>query len=83
MKCLLCNLKFETVNELNDHYITFHNVDQNNCFFKKFFNESKNKILCQKCFKCDEFLTIKNHKVHNCLKHYVDGRTKPFENKPK
>ena len=40
----------QTVNELNDHYITFHNVDQNNCFFKKFFNESKNKILCQKCF---------------------------------
>lgn len=81
MKCLLCNLPFETSNEL-DHYGNFHKVDPNNYFFKKLFAESKNKILRLKCFRCNVFVTTKKHKiVHNFLKHYVRGKTKPFETK--
>ena len=81
MKCLLCNLPFETSNEL-DHYSNFHKVNPNNYFFKKLFAESKNKILRLKCFRCNEFVTTKKHKiVHNFLKHYVRGKTKPFETK--
>ena len=86
MKCLLCNLQFETIitiDELKYRYITFHKVDPNNHFFKKHFHQSKNKVICQKCFRCNEFFTTKNHKkVHNFLKHYPDGKTKPFEDKP-
>ena len=44
----------------------------------------KNKIICQKCFRCNKFLTTKNHKnLHNFLKHYADGKTNPFKDKPK
>ena len=82
MKCLLCNLLFETSNELKDYYGNFHKVDPNNYFFKKLFAESKNKILCLKCFRCNEFVTTKKHKIaHNFLKYYVGGKTKPFETK--
>ena len=39
--------------------------------------------MCQKCFRCDKFLTTKKHKnVSNFLKHYVDGKMKLFETKP-
>ena len=41
MKCLLCNLQFETIitiDELKYNYITFHKVDLNNRFFKKHFH---------------------------------------------
>ena len=82
MKCLLCNLQFQitiAIDEPKYHYITIPKVDPNNRFFKK----SKNKIICPKCFRCNEFLTTKNHKkVPNFLKHYADGKTKPFEDKP-
>ena len=62
MKRLLCNLQFETSNELKYHYVNFHKVDPNNYFFKKLFNESKNKTLCQKSFRFDECRTTKKHK---------------------
>ena len=50
MKCLLCNLQFQTVDELQDHYITFHKVDPEDYLFKKLFNDSKNKVTCQSVF---------------------------------
>lgn len=32
--------------------------------------------------RCNDFLTTKFHKnIHNFLKHYTDGKTKPFDNK--
>ena len=76
MKCLLCNLPFETSNGLKDHYINFYKVERNNYFFKKNFLVSwRIKLYVKKCFRCDEFVTTKNHKnVHNFLKHYFDGK---------
>ena len=87
MKSLLCTLQFETtitIDKLKYNYITFHRVHPNNGFLKNPFNKSKNKIICQKCFRCNKFLTTKNRKkLHNFLKHYADGKTKPFKDKPK
>ena len=35
-------------------------------------------------FKMRWFLTTKLHRnIHNFLKHYTDGKAKPFDNKPK
>ena len=33
MKCLLCSSTFENQEDLLRHYIDYHNVDENNCFF--------------------------------------------------
>ena len=53
-----------------------------NWFFQKFF-QSKNKSLLKHCVRCNEFLTTKKHKsVYNFIKHYEDGLTIPFEDKP-
>ena len=77
MKCLLCSSEFQAKYELKDHYITFHKVDQENYFFQKLFKQQQiNEIICQKCLRCDDFLTPKFHKnIHNFLKRYVDGKT--------
>ena len=37
MKCLLCSSNFQDKQKLIDHYLTYHNVYQNNWFFKKLF----------------------------------------------
>ena len=82
MKCLLCSSKFENENDLFDHYITHHNIDENNWFFQKLL-QIKDKAILIQCIKCDEFLTTDKHKaVHNFLKHYEDGKSIPFEKKP-
>ena len=30
MKCLLCSSKFKDDKELLDHYLSYHNIDENN-----------------------------------------------------
>ena len=83
MKCLLC--KFSTVNEeeLKNHYINFHNIDENNSFFKKII-ETKNDVLVgERCQKCNEFIpTLKYRNYHNFLNHYIDGKDIQVEDKP-
>ena len=37
MKCLCCGEVFHDQSLLKEHYVTFHNVDENNYFFKKLF----------------------------------------------
>ena len=65
-----------------NHYISYHNVDENNCFFQTLF-QIKDKSVLKRCFICDEFLVTDKHKaVHNFLKHYEDGKVMPFEEKP-
>ena len=82
MKCLLCSSKFENQNDLLNHYITYHNIQENNCFFKRLF-QIEDKAILRQCIRCDEFLTTDKHKaVHNFLKHYEDGKSIPFEEKP-
>lgn len=56
MKCLLCSSVFENEEELIQHYVSYHNVDENNCFIQKLF-QTKNKPVFKQCVRCDEFLT--------------------------
>ena len=82
MKCLLCSSKFQDQQKRIDHYLTYHNVNQNNCFFKKLF-VTDNKTFLKKYIRCDEFLTTKKEKAkHDFIKHYDAGKEIPFEEKP-
>ena len=82
MKCLLCSSVFESEEELIWHYVSYHNVDESNWFFQKLF-QVKNKAIYRQCIRCDEFLVTEHHKaVHNFLKHYDEGKSIPFEDKP-
>ena len=82
MKCLLCSSKFKDQKKLLDHYLSYHNIDENNRFFQKLF-QSKNKSLLTNCVRCNGFLTTEKHKVvHDFLRHYDDGKSILFEEKP-
>ena len=81
MKCLLCFSKFKDQKDLLNHYVTYHNVDENNWFFQKLF-QIKDKRLLKRCLRCDKFLeTEKQKTVHSFVKH-EDGKTIPYEEKP-
>ena len=65
MKCLL------------NHYVTYHNVQENNLF------QIKDKTLLKPCLRCDEFLESEKKKsARNFLKHCKDGKAIPFKDKP-
>ena len=73
---------FENEQELIQHYISYHNVDQNNWFFQKLF-QPKKKAVFKQCLRCNDFLTTGDHKVrYDFLKHYDQGQNIPFEDKP-
>ena len=76
MKCLLCNCKNNKIEELKDHYVKYHNVDENNLFFKKLIDQKKknkkNVIHRRKCNYCNEFVFL-NKADHDFLKHYERG----------
>ena len=44
MKCLLCKFNTNDKNELKSHYLKYHNVDENNLFFKKLIDQRNNVI---------------------------------------
>ena len=76
MKCLFCSSKFEDQQKLIDHYLTYHNIDQNNWFFKKLF-VTNNRAFLRNCVRCDQFLiTNKEKATHGLVKEI------PFEEKP-
>ena len=75
MKCLLCEYKTNNKNELKEHYIKYHNVDENNLFFKKVIDQKK-KIYSRKCNYCHEF--VFNKANHEFLKHYEKGLSIDF-----
>ena len=67
MKCLLCSSKFKDQKELLDHYLSYHNIEKNNCFFQKLF-QSNNKTLLKNFRRCNEFLATEKQKaVHEAL----------------
>ena len=83
MKCLMCSSQFEDKNKLIDHYISYHNIDKDNFFFKCLLQNLENKPHLKKCIRCDEFIATKKQKTeHDFLKHYDDGKEIPFEEKP-
>lgn len=75
----VCFWKWATIIE---HYTEYHNVDQENWFFQKLF-QPKKKTVFKQCLRCNDFLTIGDHKVRqDFLKHHDQGRKTPFEEKP-
>ena len=71
MKCVLCQYDINQLNDLKEHYIKKHNVDENNVFFKKLINQNENFLQWKKCNYCDEF--VLNKANHDFLKHYGRG----------
>ena len=71
MKCVLCHYEINQVNDLKEHYLKNHNVDENNVFFKKLINQNKDVPHCKKCNYCNEF--VLNKANHDFLKHYGRG----------
>ena len=83
MKFLLCSSVFENEKDLIEHYISYHNVDANNRFSQKLFQQSRNCSIFRKCLRCDDFLTTSDFKVkHDILKHCNEGQNKLFQDKP-
>ena len=72
MKCVLCNYQNNQLNDLKEHYLKDHNVDENNVFFKKLINQKKNIIHHKKCNYCNEFVFF-NKAEHDFLNHYGRG----------
>ena len=71
MKCVLCTTT--DIENINEHYIKFHNVDENNVFFKRFINQKKKNVVHRrKCNLCDEFVFF-NKAEHDFVKHYSKG----------
>ena len=54
MKCLCCGKVFDDESLLEEHYVTFHNVGENNYFFKKLFTRGS-AFVPRKCFRCQHF----------------------------
>ena len=82
MQCLLCNFKTNETSKLEDHYLNFHNVDRENRFFKKLFEDQNNIFQERRFGRCNEFLpTTKFKTYHNFLKHYKAGKN-VVEEKP-
>ena len=71
MQCVLCNYKSNNEN-IKEHYINFHNVDESNVFFKKLIGQNKKVVYRRKCNICNEFVLL-NKAEHDFLKHYPIG----------
>ena len=73
MQCLLCKYESDNVEKVKEHYIKFHNVDQNNVFFKKLIYQNNEKVIHRrKCNFCNEFVFLRKAE-HDFLKHYERG----------
>ena len=79
----MCSSQFDNIKKLVEHYVSYHNIDENNYFFKCLLQNVQNKPHLKKCIRCDEFIATKKQKTENdFLKHYDDGKEVPFEEKP-
>ena len=74
LKCLLCKQKFTNKENLKDHYVKSHEVNENNGFFKKLIDQKKKNVMYNRtCKYCNEFI-FDNKAEHDFLKHYMIGR---------
>ena len=83
MRCLLCSAIFNTDEELIQNYVSYHRVDANNRFFQKLIQQTNNSALLRKCLRCNDFITTRHYKIkHDFIKHYDEGQTDLYEDKP-
>ena len=77
MKCLLCNyVSTQNDEELLNHYIYFHHINENNYCFKELFSLDSNSHYSKYYNKCKRaFSTCSEKENHSFLKHYqpIDG----------
>ena len=78
MKCLLCQYENNEKKELKKHYLKYHNVDENNLFFKKLINQKNNVIHSRECKYCGKFV-FSNKVNHDFLNHYEKGLSIDFD----
>ena len=70
MKCLYCDRSLADQQSLENHYVDFHNLDENNHFFRKLFTRN-NVFVPRKCFHCDHLcINRRDEKNHNFLSEY-------------
>ena len=82
MKCLYCDRSFADQQSLKNHYVDFHNIDENNHFFKKLFTRD-DVFVPRKCIRCNYFcINRRDEKNHNFLSHYHLGGRQPTEDNP-
>ena len=79
MKCLLCEHITNDKEKLKQHYIKFHNVDENNKFFIKLIDQKNITVHRRKCNYCGEFVFL-NKVSHDFIKHYGKGLTDDDDN---
>ena len=73
MQCLFCNQKLTNKENLKDHYVKSHKVNENNVFLKKLIDQKKNNVMYKRnCNYCNEFVFV-NKAKHDFLKHYMIG----------
>ena len=83
MKCLLCKFKSNDKLEIENHYLNFHNVDKDNVFFERLFDEKNNVFHGKRCLNCEEFIPTTKFKLsHDFLKHYEKDKKLAAEKKP-
>lgn len=63
----MCTSQFHDKSKLIEHYINYHNIDQNNYFFNRLINNVENKSHLKKCVHCDEFIITKKKKFNMTL----------------
>ena len=82
MKCLCCDQSFANQQLLKDHYVEFHNVDENNNCFRKLL--TTNNIFVPRKYFCYDYFCInrRDEKNHNFLSHYLLSGRQPIEDKP-
>ena len=73
MQCLLCNQKLTNKENLKDHYVKSHKINENNVFFKRLIDQKRNNVMYRRnCNYCSEFV-FANKARHDFLKHYMIG----------
>ena len=71
MQCILC--KSTNIENLKDHYVKSHKVNENNIFFKRLISQKKKNVMYRRnCNYCNEFVFV-NKAKHDFLKHYMIG----------
>ena len=71
MKCLLCKyFSTENVEELLNHYVYFHQINENNYYFKELFHRILTVFIKNTAKNVKKFLIPVGKKSHSFLKHY-------------
>ena len=72
MQCVFCKTT-SNIENLKDHYVQVHNVDEDNVFFQKFIEENQKVVIYRrKCELCQGFV-LSNKAEHDFVRHYGAG----------